>query len=143
MRFDFRTSSDVNADRVALFSPAARLHETKGAGAPRSRHMPRHPSIRLLDAVLRLAGEHGELVSHAERPWASATFSGTRHTITLLFSGVDGAAAGEEFLASLPEHEFTIPGQLVADAAVSEVTHVTLPVERMVVECDLLLLADV
>lgn len=138
MRFDFRTTSDVNAERVALFSPAARLEAPKGAGARR----PRHPSIQLLDAVMRLAGEHGELISHAERPWASATFYGTRHTITLLFSQAEGAAAADAFMEALPEHEFTIRHQLVADAAVTEVTHVSLPVERMVVEVDLLLLED-
>lgn len=159
MRFDFRTTSDVNAERVTLYSPSARpvakLTETKSALAPRplpsggragrsgARHVARHPSVQLLDAVMRLAGEAGELISHAERPWASATFHGTRHTITLIFNGPDGAAAGSEFIASLPDHEFTIRGQLVADAAVSEVTHVALPTERMVVECDLLLLADV
>jgi hypothetical protein len=141
MRFDFRTTSDVNAERVALFSPAARLFETKGTPAPRPRL--RHPSVQLLDAVMRLAGEHGELISHAERPWASATFSGARHTFTLLFNGADGVAAADHFLNALPDHEFNIRGQLVADAAVSEVTHVTLPVERMVVECDLLLLVDI
>lgn len=140
MRFDFRTSNDIDAQRVALFSPAARMNETKGVGAPRARL--RHPSVLLLDAVMRLAGERGELISHAERPWASATFNGSRHTITLLFNGEDGAAAAEEFIASIPEHEFTIRGQLVADAVVSEVTHVQLPVERVVVETELLLLAD-
>jgi hypothetical protein len=141
MRFDFRTSNDIDAQRVALFTPAARLNAGQGVGAPRARV--RHPSVQLLDAVMRLASEYGELISHAERPWASATFHGTRHTITLIFNGKDGAASGEEFIATLPEHEFTIRGQLVADAVVNEVTHVTLPVERMVVEVDLLLLADV
>lgn len=141
MRFDFRTSNDIDAQRVALFSPAARLHAHKGAGAPRARL--RHPSVLLLDAVMRLAGEHGELISHGERPWASATFHGTRHTITLLFNGKDGAAAAEEFTATLPDHEFTIRGQLVADAAISEVTHVQLPEQRVVVEAELLLLADI
>jgi hypothetical protein len=142
MRFDFRTTSDINADRVALFSPAARLHETKGAGAP-SRQRGRHPSVRLLDAVMRLAGEHGELISHAERPWASATFSGTRHTITMTFSGAEGVEAAEHFMEALPDHEFTIPAQLVADAAVVEVTHITQPMPRIVLEADLLLLADI
>jgi hypothetical protein len=33
MRFDFRTSNDIDAQRVALFSPAARMNETKGVGA--------------------------------------------------------------------------------------------------------------
>jgi hypothetical protein len=65
MRFDFRTSNDIDAQRVALFSPAARMNETKGVGAPRA--CLRHPSVLLLDAVMRLAGERGELISHAER----------------------------------------------------------------------------
>ena len=138
MRFDFRSTSDVHSERVALFSPAARL-ETKGAGARR----PRHPSIQLLDAVMRLAGEQGELISHAERPWASATFYGTRHTITMMFTGAEGAAAAGEFMAALPEHEFTIRHQLVADAAVTEVVHMYKPVERLVLEADLLLLDDI
>lgn len=141
MRFDFRTGNDIDAQRVALFSPAARLNTGKGIGAPRARL--RHPGVQLLDAVLRLAGEHGELMSHAERAWASATFHGTRHTITLLFNGKEGALAADEFIAVLPEHEFTIGGQLVADAAVSEVMHMTMPDESVVVEVELLLLADV
>ena len=140
MRFDFRTSNDIDAQRVALFSPAARLNPGKGIGAPRARV--RHPSVQLLDTVMRLAGDHGELMAHAERPWASATFHGTRHAVTLLFNGKEGARAAEEFIAALPEYEFHIRGHLVADAVVSEVTHVTLPEARVVVEAELLLLAD-
>jgi hypothetical protein len=139
MRFDFRSSNDINAERVALFSPAERLGAAKGAGARRNRY----PSAPLLDATMRLAGPLAELLSHAERPWASATFSGARHTVTLMFSGEEGIAAAREFIATLPEHEFTIRGQLVADAAVNEVTHVMQPTERMVLEADLLVLAEV
>lgn len=89
-----------------------------------------------------LAGKEGELMSHAERPWASATFSGTRHTFTLSFSGVDAVAAGEEFIAVLPDHEFVLPGRLVADAGVNEVTHTTHPQPMLVVEADVLLLDE-
>ncbi|NBC35739.1 hypothetical protein GTZ99_04115 [Novosphingobium sp. FSY-8] len=103
----------------------------------------RHPSLQLLHALLRLAGDKAELISHAERPWASATFHGTRHTVTLEFNGVDGIAAADELIATLPEHEFTIRGQLVADAVVAEVTQWQIPAPRMVVECELLLLADI
>lgn len=141
MRFDFRTSNDIDAQRVTLFSPAERLNTGKGAGAPRARL--RHPSALMLDAVMRLAGPQGELLSHAERPWASATFHGMRHTITLLFNGKEGAGGAEEFIASLPDHEFHIRGYLVADAAVNEVTHVHQPEERVVVEAEFLLLADI
>jgi hypothetical protein len=141
MRFDFRNKTDL----VHLFDRPARLYRPGvgtpghgGAGAMRLRH----PSLRLLEAVLVLAGERAELMCHAETPWASATFSGTRHSFTLSFGGIEGVAAAEEFIATLPEHEFTLSGRLVADAGISEVTHTTLPQPAMVVEADILLLND-
>ncbi|RZJ97376.1 MAG: hypothetical protein EOO76_19220 [Novosphingobium sp.] len=90
-----------------------------------------------------MAGGKAELVRHVERPWASVTFSGTRHTVSLVFTGAEAVAAGERFITTLPEHEFTIPGQLVADAAVVSVTHAVLPEVRLGVEVDLLLLEEV
>lgn len=102
----------------------------------------RRPWRALLSAVVRLAGGKAELLRHVERPWASVTFNGTRHTIALAFAGVEAIAAGETFLAALPEHEFAIPGQLVAEAAVVSVDHEVLA-ERLVVEVDLLLLEEV
>lgn len=141
MRFDFRHSTDL----IRLFDRPARLYRP-GPGAPNGtpamRARARHPSLRLLEAVLLLAGKEGELISHAERPWASATFSGTRHTFTLSFTGADAVAAGEEFIAALPDHEFVLPGRLVADAGVNEVTHSTHPQPMLVVEADVLLLDE-
>lgn len=140
MRFDFRHGRDL----IRLFSgPARRPVMASDSGGGASGKKRRDPALRLLDAVMRLAGPEAELLSHAERPWASATFSGTRHTITLTFAGVDGIAAGESFIAILPDHDFTLPGQLVADAGISEVTQVTQPQPLMVVEADLLLLSEV
>ena len=43
--------------------------------------------------------------------------------------------------AFLPEHEFALPGQLVADAAVTAVDHRLEP-PRMQVSCELLLLEE-
>lgn len=142
MRFDFRHSTDL----IRLFDRPAGL-KRPGPGAPdtnalRNRARARHPSLRLLETMLLLAGEHADLMAHAERPWASATFSGTRHTFTLSFSGVDGVAAAEEFIAVLPDHEFALPGRLAADAGINEVTHTTHPHPAMVVEADVLLLDD-
>jgi hypothetical protein len=99
----------------------------------------RRPWLPLLAAILRLGGAQAELVRHAERPWASVTFSGTRHAITLAFPGSAAAADGEAFIAALPEHEFTIPGQLVADATVVAVDQAVLPAPTMIVEIELLL----
>ena len=102
----------------------------------------RQPWTPLLNAVLRLAGSAATLVRHAESPWASVTFSGTRHTIALGFVGLDGVAAAEAFIAALPEHEFAIAGQLVAEATVTAVDHALLPAPAITVEIELLLLEE-
>lgn len=110
------------------------------AALPNRRH--RQPWMPLLSAVLQLAGPRAELLRHGERPWASATFSGARHRIALAFAGIDGIDAAEAFIAALPEHEFAIAGQLVADATVAEVTQAMLPAPAITVDVELLLLED-
>ena len=107
-----------------------------------ARHRPRGPWMHLLSALLGLAGGKAELVRHSERPWASVSFSGTRHTVVLAFAGAEAVAAGEAFIDALPDHEFTIPRQLVADAALVSVEHGELPEPRLVVEVELLLLEE-
>ena len=102
----------------------------------------RGPWARLLDSLIALTAGHAELLSHAERPWASATFSGTRHTAAFSFTGSEAVEAAEHFIAALPDHEFDIPGQLVADAAVIEARLDMLPVPTFVIEVELLLLDD-
>jgi hypothetical protein len=103
----------------------------------------RRPWRALLAAVTELAGGKAELLRHVERPWASVTFSGTRHTISLAFTGSEAVAAGERFIAALPEHEFAIPRQLVADAAVVAATHEMLPEPKLTIEVEMLLLEEV
>jgi hypothetical protein len=106
------------------------------------RPRPRGNWMRLLGQVLKLAGGHGDLVRHDERPWASVTFSGTRHTIALTFAGADAIAAAEAVIERLPDHEFDVPGHLVADAQVREVSHQHLPEQRLSMEIEILLLED-
>ena len=102
----------------------------------------RRPWAKLLKAVSELADGKAELLRHVERPWASVTFSGTRHSVSLAFTGAEAVAAGEEFLTALPEHEFTIPRQVVADAAVMSAEHAMVPEPKLMVEVELLLLED-
>ena len=97
---------------------------------------------RVRRAVLELADGRGDIRHHVEKAWASITFAGTRHTLRLVFEGEDAVACGERLIAALPDHEFTIPRQLVADATVTGVENEMLPVPRMLVECELLLLED-
>lgn len=102
----------------------------------------RTPWMPLLSALLELGDGKGELVRHSERNWASITFAGTRHSVVIAFTGAEAVAAGEAFIDALPEHEFAIPRQLVADAAVVAVDHTALPEPRLEVTAELLLLED-
>ncbi len=97
---------------------------------------------RLREALCQLAGNHAAVTVHTERPWASVTFEGARHAFELAFDGLEAVAAGEAFIEALPDHEFAVPGQLVADASVTAVDHRLLPAPRMTVTCELLLLKD-
>ena len=102
----------------------------------------RGTAARLREALLALAEGRAAVLTHNEKNWASITFAGTRHRLDLLFEGVDAVDAGERFIAFLPEHEFALPGQLVADAAVTAVDHRLLPAPRLQVSCELLLLEE-
>ena len=109
-----------------------------GACAARAR---RHPRDRLREALFELTKGQAAILSHDEKNWASITFAGARHRIEVEFEGAEAVATGELFIAFLPEHEFAIPGQLVADAAITAVDHRLEP-PRMVVSCELLLLDE-
>ena len=110
--------------------------------SPYPRRARRSTGERLREAVLALAGGHGEMLFLSETAWASITFAGTRHRLRIMFMGADAVAGGEELVAALPEHEFLIPHQLVADATVCGVESTLVPAQRMVVDCELLLLED-
>jgi hypothetical protein len=113
--------------------------EAPFAASPRTR---RTAADRVRAALAELHEHRGQVLTHTDKAWASITFAGTRHSLALLFAGEEAVEAGERFVAALPDHEFAIPGQLVADAGVSEVEHRLLPEPRLVVRCELLLLEE-
>lgn len=132
-------------DRVRL--GVATKVETKSAQTGQARKQHRYRPRRTTDdrvrsALLSLAEGQGCLLSHAEIPWNSITFTGTRHEVTLCFTGNAATQVGERFIADLPEHEFTIPGHLVAEATIREVDHRFGVDERLVVMAVLLLLEE-
>lgn len=102
----------------------------------------RRPWLSLLTALFDLSGGKAELLRHSERSWASATFAGTKHMVALAFTGMDGVDSAEALIEALPDHEFRIPGQVVADALVVSIDQAALPQPRMVLELELLLLED-
>jgi len=99
------------------------------------------PGERLGAALLMLSGGRGRITRQCEANWASITFAGTRHTVEIVFEGEAAIEIGEDFVAELPEHEFTLPGQLVADAEVTKVDHRAAP-PLMKVTCEVLLLEE-
>lgn len=107
-----------------------------------SRRVRRDPANHLLGALQTLADGQALVLRHEERAWASITFSGARHSVTLRFAGDAAVAAGERFIAVLPEHEFSIPRRLVADAAIVAVRHTLLPEPSLEVDCEVLLLDE-
>ena len=104
-------------------------------------HPRRESADHLREALLELAQHRATILGHHWKSWASVTFAGARHRLELLFEGEEAIASGELFTAFLPEHEFDIPGELVADAAITEVDHRLQP-QRMQVTCELLLLDE-
>jgi len=121
----------------------ADLDDFEVKSAPAAAFRPRRTVADRVRAALKgLAGGHGTLLAHDETAWASITFSGTRHAVVLEFCGPEAVAGGEELIERLPDHEFTLPGQLVADATVTKVDHRFGAMERLEVTAVLLLLEE-
>ena len=97
---------------------------------------------RLHAQLVTLGEGKASLISHSETPWASITFNGTRHEIELMFDGAEAVEAGERFIEKLPDHEFAIAGQLVADATVRTTDHFFGEPESLRVVAVLLLLEE-
>jgi hypothetical protein len=110
--------------------------------ADRAKRRFRTTADRARETLLAIAGGVGEVLSHEERTWASITFAGTRHELVIRFAGIEQIEAGELLIEQLPDHEFTIPGQLVADATVTCVDHHFGNPEVLTVTAVLLLLEE-
>ena len=73
--------------------------------------------------LLAMANGLGAVERHQQTAWSSVTFTGTRHESDLKFECREACRAAEGLIEDLPEHEFAVQGQLVADASVREVDH--------------------
>lgn len=97
--------------------------------------------LAVVNSVLGLTRDRGKLLAHATKPWRSATFAGTREQITLSFEGEEAIVIGEAFLHTLTEHEFEIPGHVVADVTTCWV-HRAWQQSRIDMQIELLLIDD-
>lgn len=82
---------------------------------------PRGPDAgTLLVRALRTTGATFavSIDSIAGRPWASATFAGTRYVVTLAAAAIPGARS---WLDALPEAPFALRGHIVVDLCIDAV----------------------
>jgi hypothetical protein len=89
---------------------------------------------RLADA-LRVLLPGSEIDQIRETDWHSATFAGVRCEIDMRLSGENAANRAREFRDRLPDHEFNLPRNIVADIAVLQITElgpqITLSLEAL------------
>lgn len=78
------------------------------------------PFLRALQALLPDA----QITVSALRDWRSMTFNGQQLFLSARMTGEDVHQRARIFSEQLPEHEFAIPGQLVADASVVAIREV-------------------
>jgi hypothetical protein len=94
----------------------------------------------LLRALGERAGgpEHAQILSAQSEAWASATFRGARHSLTLRMSGADAGDRAGRLAGELDAIEFRLPGHLVADIALTSrresADDVTMEIEALTVE---------
>jgi hypothetical protein len=91
--------------------------------------------IRALRGQATAAGVTMHVESIACTPWASATFVGTLHRLTVAAVAVPGL---RDWIDGLPEAEFAMRGHIVADLSVESIEmvgdreHVTLEVLTLI-----------
>jgi hypothetical protein len=91
--------------------------------------------VRAIEASAKRAGCTVRMKASDWTRWASATFTGARHELSL---EADESGALDGWLAELPEAELPIRGHLVADVVVSSVRRAegvaTIRLEALTVE---------
>ena len=97
---------------------------------------------RLLAIALanRFAPLQPDVAALSLTPWESATFSGARHQWAMTVSGDGAWTAAKAFSRTLAEAEFDLPGDIVADIAVTAMDRadpqtVSIRVEALTVRC--------
>lgn len=73
---------------------------------------------RALVMSAREGGVAATVVAHRSRPWASATFVGARHELTL---EIDRSRAWGAWTAALPDATLNPRGHLVADLSIERI----------------------
>ncbi|MBB6123330.1 hypothetical protein [Sphingobium subterraneum] len=99
---------------------------TREVSPPQSGVTRRDPLGRLISQLVQLAGPDAYMAESTSRPWASATFVGAQHVLTLCIGSAENShehtleQVADRFAHALPEADFRIPGHIVADIVIDE-----------------------
>lgn len=83
--------------------------------------MNRAPKAGALILALRTLAPHATVTILQERAWYSLTFVGHQICLAIRIES-DGPAIVQWLTDCLPDHEFNLPGQMVADIAVTDIS---------------------
>jgi len=101
------------------------------------KHWPASPSIlahaTLQRALLARIGS-AHIIRDSCTPWASATFTGSRHIWHLQMEGEPVSDATRHCTATLPDAEFNLPGSILADLSATWADTGALTIEALTVE---------
>ena len=96
---------------------------------------------RALRAYFVSLGAAATFESVTSRPWASITFAGERHRLSLSLPGPGAQAAVDAFLDGLEDRDFGLRGQILADIEATGIRRdadgqIRLSLEALTVEDD-------
>lgn len=95
---------------------------------------------RLAAALAERGGCDPAIEQLRSRPWASVSFTGARHRLTLRLSGEEAREAADRIAEGLEEAEFDLGPDLLVDIAVVEredaADEVSLTIEALTVDAD-------
>ncbi|AUW59247.1 hypothetical protein C1T17_15285 [Sphingobium sp. SCG-1] len=95
---------------------------------------------RLLRGLSDLIGPDADLRCTSSMPWASGLYDGTRHLIEIDVVGEDAAERADRMARMLPDTEFLLIGNIVADLTVD--SNVALDAQHHRLELSVLTIAD-
>ena len=74
----------------------------------------------LISQLETLAGPDIRILLKKEKPWASITFSGTRHYLIIDATGNGGVQSMNRFIKRLPDQVFDLPDHFIADLLIRD-----------------------
>lgn len=113
---DPRLVADIKNGRVPRPETTARILAFIDANRP----PPPTPACAALLAALRSKALARFAADMRSQPWRCGPLVGELHRGTLLFAGGGTDANVDRLVANISEHEFALPGLLVADIAVGD-----------------------